>query len=202
MGSMSLPVLSAPRLVTGAVAACCALAAVGVLGVSGVLGVRHLDPGGVLDAHRVTAADGRIGEGEVLTVEDGDHPAVANLDEGLRAAVRSATDAAAEDGIALHLTSGWRSRAYQEQLLERAVERYGSEEEARRWVASPAASAHTSGDAVDVGPTDAAYWLSEHGPDHGLCQVYANEVWHYELLTTPGGTCPPLREDSSSAVPR
>ena len=196
MGAMSTPALSAPRLVTGTVAACCALAAVGVLG------VRALDPGGVLGAHRVTVADGRIEDGEVLGVDDDDHPAVANLDPDLRAAVRAAAAAASEDGIALHLTSGWRSRAYQEQLMERAVERYGSQEEARRWVASPAASAHTTGDAVDVGPTDAAYWLSEHGPDHGLCQVYANEIWHYELLTTPGGTCPPLRDDSSTAVGR
>jgi hypothetical protein len=38
-----------------------------------------------------------------------------------------------------------------------------------------------SGDAVDIGPSDAATWLSEHGAVYGLCQIYGNEPWHYEL---------------------
>jgi hypothetical protein len=38
-----------------------------------------------------------------------------------------------------------------------------------------------SGDAVDIGPSAAAAWLSEHGGAYGLCQVYGNEPWHYEL---------------------
>ena len=37
-----------------------------------------------------------------------------------------------------------------------------------------------SGDAVDLGPSGAA-WLSEHGAAYGLCQIYRNEPWHYEL---------------------
>jgi hypothetical protein len=36
-------------------------------------------------------------------------------------------------------------------------------------------------DAVDIGPSGAAAWLSEHGAAFGLCQVYGNEPWHYEL---------------------
>ena len=59
--------------------------------------------------------------------------------------------------------------------------RYGSEEEAARWVATAETSPHVSGDAVDVGPSDATAWLSEHGDEYGLCQVYGNEPWHYEL---------------------
>jgi zinc D-Ala-D-Ala carboxypeptidase len=38
-----------------------------------------------------------------------------------------------------------------------------------------------SGDAVDIGPSDATAWLSEHGAEYGLCQIYGNERWHYEL---------------------
>ena len=38
-----------------------------------------------------------------------------------------------------------------------------------------------SGDAVDIGPSDATAWLSEHGAEYGLCQIYRNEPWHYEL---------------------
>ena len=54
-------------------------------------------------------------------------------------------------------------------------------EEAARWVATPETSAHVSGDAVDIGPLDATAWLSEHGAGYGLCQIYGNEPWHYEL---------------------
>jgi D-alanyl-D-alanine carboxypeptidase len=38
-----------------------------------------------------------------------------------------------------------------------------------------------TGDAVDLGPGDAARWLSQHGRAYGLCQIYRNEPWHYEL---------------------
>jgi hypothetical protein len=38
-----------------------------------------------------------------------------------------------------------------------------------------------SGNAVDIGPSGAAAWLSEHGAAYGLCQIYGNEPWHYEL---------------------
>ena len=55
-----------------------------------------------------------------------------------------------------------------------------------------------SGDAVDIGPSDATAWLSAHGAEYGLCQIFANEIWHYELATTPGGECPEMWPDSSS----
>ena len=45
----------------------------------------------------------------------------------------------------------------------------------------PDTSPHVSGDAVDIGPSDATAWLSEHGAGYGLCQIYGNEPWHYEL---------------------
>ena len=80
-----------------------------------------------------------------------------------------------------HVDSGWRSPEYQEQLLREAVLKYGSEAEASRWVATPHTSAHVSGDAVDIGPSHATAWLSEHGATYGLCRIYGNEPWHYEL---------------------
>ena len=48
-------------------------------------------------------------------------------------------------------------------------------------MATPDTSAHVSGDAVDIGPSAAAAWLSEHGAAYGLCRIYGNEPWHYEL---------------------
>lgn len=106
---------------------------------------------------------------------------MANLDPDLLAALRQAATDAAYDGIELVVDSGWRSPEYQSRLLREAVAEYGSEEEAARWVATPDTSAHVSGDAVDVEPDEAAEWLSEHGAVYGLCQIYANEPWHYEL---------------------
>jgi D-alanyl-D-alanine carboxypeptidase len=64
-------------------------------------------------------------------------------------------------------------------------------------VNTPELSAHVTGDAVDIGPTDADSWLSQHGADYGLCQIYANEMWHFELATEPGGTCPAQLPDSA-----
>jgi LAS superfamily LD-carboxypeptidase LdcB len=114
-------------------------------------------------------------------VFDDTYPAVANLDRGLLAALRKAARDAGGDGVEVYVNSGWRSPAYQEQLLEEAVTKYGSRAEAARWVATPTTSPHVSGDAVDLGGADATRWLSEHGAGYGLCQIYRNEPWHYEL---------------------
>ena len=116
-----------------------------------------------------------------MTVFDDEYPGVANLDPDLLQALREAATDAADDGIEFYVNSGWRSPEYQNQLLREAVSEYGSEEEAARWVATADTSAHVSGDAVDIGPSDATAWLSEHGAEYGLCQIYRNEPWHYEL---------------------
>jgi zinc D-Ala-D-Ala carboxypeptidase len=123
-------------------------------------------------------AGGAVPDG--TTVFDDEVPGVAQLDSALLGALRQAATDAADDGVKFVVDSGWRSPAYQEQLLREAVSKYGSEAQAARWVATPTTSAHVSGDAVDIGPSDAAAWLSEHGAAYGLCQIYGNEPWHYE----------------------
>ena len=107
------------------------------------------------------------------------------------------TEKSASRGLSLSRSaSGWRSPQYQEQLLHGAVSEYGSEEEAARWVATAETSAHVSGDAVDIGPSDATAWLSEHGAAYGLCQIYSNEPWHFELLPEAiDHGCPPMYAD-------
>ncbi|WP_026163288.1 M15 family metallopeptidase [Kribbella catacumbae] len=116
-----------------------------------------------------------------VTVFDDRHPGVANLDTDLLKALREAATDASANGIKFYVNSGWRSPAYQTQLLRETVAKRGSEEEAARWVATPDKSAHVAGKAVDIGRSDATAWLSEHGAKYGLCQIYANEPWHYEL---------------------
>ena len=141
-------------------------------------------------------ADGAVPKG--TTVFDDEVPGVANLDPGLLGALRQAAKDAEDDGVEFFVNSGWRSPKYQEQLLREAVSRYGSEEEAARWVATPDTSAHVSGDAVDIAPADARVWLSQHGADYGLCQIYRNEPWHYELRQEAvEHGCPPMYPDPS-----
>jgi hypothetical protein len=48
------------------------------------------------------------------------------------------------------------------------------------------------GQAVDIGGAPADQWLVANGVRFGLCQIYANEVWHFELATDAAGNCPPL----------
>jgi len=124
-------------------------------------------------------ADGAVPDG--TTVFDDEIPGVANLDPALLSALRQAATDAADDGVEFFVDSGWRSPEYQQRLLHEAVSKYGSEKEADRWVATPNTSAHVLGDAVDIGPFDATAWLSEHGAEDGLCRIYSNEPWHYEL---------------------
>ena len=45
-------------------------------------------------------------------------------------------------------------------------------------------------------PVDATAWLSEHGAEYGLCQIYNNEPWHYELRPEAiDHVCPPMYAD-------
>lgn len=134
--------------------------------------------------------DGAIPDHEPISVTDTDHAALRNLDPDLLSAVQDAAAAAREDGIELKVTSGWRSKDYQGKLLRDAVMKYGSLDEALEFVKTPEESTHVTGDAIDIGPTDAADWVIRNGSDFGLCQTYANEMWHFELMTEPGGECP------------
>ena len=119
-------------------------------------------------------------------------PGVANLDPALRKAVQQAETAMKDDGITMQVTTGWRSKKYQQELLDKAIRKYGSRKKALKWVADPDESHHVTGHAVDIGPTDADDWLIRKGNRFGLCQTLSNEMWHFELVTSPGGKCPPM----------
>jgi D-alanyl-D-alanine carboxypeptidase len=147
-------------------------------------------------AMRLGEAEGVVPDGVTVTVFDDDLPAVANLDPDLLDALRQAATDAADVGVAFYVTSGWRSPEYQEQLLREAIAQYGSEEEAARWVATADTSLHVSGDAVDIGPAEAMSWLSQNGAGYGLCQIYENEPWHFELRPDASEDgCPPVYAD-------
>ena len=110
------------------------------------------------------------------------------------ALMRAAWVAQGGDPRRLRLLSGYRSSARQAVLFARAVEQYGSEAAARRWVAPPGSSAHQSGRAVDLDidggslsssrvdamrAAPAFKWLQANAAAFGFFP-YAAEPWHWE----------------------
>ncbi|MFE4462330.1 D-alanyl-D-alanine carboxypeptidase family protein, partial [Nocardia tengchongensis] len=92
---------------------------------------------------------------------------------------------------------GYRTPAEQEALWEDGLQTYGSPEAARRWVLPPSESTHVTGQAIDVGPREGAQWLEDNGSHWGLCRMYDNEWWHFELATAPDTACPLRLPDAS-----
>jgi LAS superfamily LD-carboxypeptidase LdcB len=152
---------------------------------------------GVLGAVAVGLSPHASADVQMLSPFDVANPAVGNLDPALLIAVQQATTAAAADGITMTITSGWRSPAFQQQLLDDAIATYGSLAAARQYVQTPERSRHVLGQAVDMGGVGADQWLIANGARFGLCEIYANELWHFELATDPSGVCPPLLPDAA-----
>jgi hypothetical protein len=129
-----------------------------------------------------------------------DEESIDGLSPTLKSRLTKAMAAAKRDGVTLEITSGRRSAAKQQRLLNEAIQKYGSYEAATRWVLPPKYSAHVQGKAVDIGPAAAMRWLDKNGWRYGICRRYDNEPWHFEALTRPGTKCPP-REPYSRPVP-
>lgn len=123
-------------------------------------------------------------------------PSVDRLDAELRDSVWRAAATARQDGYQLVLNSGWRSKGHQQRLRAEAVETYGNQQEADRFVATPRTSAHVRGKGVDIGPPEVAAWLDRQGAAFGLCRTFANETWHFERVAV-AGRCPRLLPDAS-----
>jgi hypothetical protein len=140
---------------------------------------------------------GWIADGQTLSPFDASNPALAQLDPALLQAIQDATRKAASEDIDIRITSGWRSKGFQQRLFDDAVTKFGSVDVARQFVASPEVSKHVLGQAVDVAPVNADQWLIRNGAQFGLCQIYANEIWHFELAVDEHGNCPPLKPNAA-----
>lgn len=181
--------------ILAAVASFMALAAPPLDGVRGSPGGAGANPPPLAEDFGQQYSDGGV-VSDRLSAFDESASAIANLSSPLLDALQQAAKDAAYYGIDVVVTSGWRSPQYQDELLKEAVAEYGSAEEAARWVATPETSAHVSGDAVDIGYAEASAWLSAYGAGYGLCQIYGNEPWHFELrpeAVTSG--CPDMYAD-------
>ena len=145
----------------------------------------------------VDTTGGSIPDGQTVSPFDDANPVVGLLDPLVRNAIQQAAKAASTEGVDVELTSGWRSKGFQRRLLDQAVATYGNADAASQFVASPDTSMHVLGKAVDVGPPAADAWMSGNGARFGLCQIYANEIWHFELAVDGHGNCPPLRPNAA-----
>ncbi|MFI6865421.1 M15 family metallopeptidase [Nocardia sp. NPDC050406] len=119
------------------------------------------------------------------------------LDPLLALAYDMAAAEAHAQGVPLSITSGYRTPGEQQAMWEDGIATYGSPDAARRWVLPPEESTHVSGQAIDVGPQAGAAWLEANGNRWGLCRIYDNEWWHFEIATLPGAPCPPRLPDAS-----
>lgn len=163
-----------------------------------LLALLRADPSGATGGTAgATSAGAVTPRSDTVVSVDAADPALAGVDTELARRITDAQAAAANDGVVLTITSAKRSAEEQQALVDAAITRHGSHEEASKWVLPPEASGHVQGLAVDVGPTEGALWLGEHGLDFGLCRVYANEMWHFEMLPADEPACAPMHEDSS-----
>jgi len=155
------------------------------------------DPALAIGPGAVDTVGGWLPEGVTLSPFDTTNPILSQLDPMLLRAVQEAARSAQTQGIELRVTSGWRSAGFQQRLFDEGVREYGSVEAAAEFVAPPGVSKHVTGQAIDIGPAEAARWLIAHGNRFGLCQIYANEIWHFELVADAQGNCPPLRPNAA-----
>ncbi len=80
--------------------------------------------------------------------------------------------AARRDGLALSITSAFRSDAEQARLFAANPN--------PKWVAPPGTSLHRYATELDLGPPAAYAWLKANARGFGFIHRYAWEPWHYE----------------------
>lgn len=96
----------------------------------------------------------------------------------------------AASGGRISITSGYRSPERQAQLWQAAVQRYGSPQAARKWVAPPGRSNHGRGIAADLAFADARAreWAHQNAARFGLHFPMGWEPWHIEPINSRGSS--------------
>jgi zinc D-Ala-D-Ala carboxypeptidase len=121
------------------------------------------------------------------------------LTPDVAASWQAMSQAASRDRVTLVLISGFRSVAYQRQIIERKLARGETLDQILRVNAAPGYSEHHTGRAVDIGTpgsppleeefenTEAFRWLQLHAPQFGFSLTYPRfnlhrivyEPWHW-----------------------
>ncbi|MCI7767006.1 MAG: D-alanyl-D-alanine carboxypeptidase family protein [Oscillospiraceae bacterium] len=139
-----------------------------------------------------------------ILIANKSYPLPADYNPGVNADAQAAFDrmqsAAAEEGLNIYISSGFRSYDYQAGLYERYVERSGKAE-ADRYSARPGYSEHQTGLAFDLNSIDITFadtdeyeWVKEHCAEYGFIIRYPEgkesvtgymyEPWHIRYLGT------------------
>jgi len=106
-----------------------------------------------------------------------------NFNDDMGSALARFLEDAQSAGHNIQINSGYRSTDRQAELFANAVERYGSEAAARRWVAPPGRSQHNHGNAADLsyGNEAAQAWAHANAARYGLNFRMEWEPWHIEF---------------------
>lgn len=126
---------------------------------------------------------------------------LSGLDRSFVDSLAKMYEAAPEDiRQGLLISSAYRSPQVQAEIYNAAVQKYGSEQEARRWAAPPGRSNHNRGLAVDFryGNPAAQHWAHANAGNYGLGFPLSNENWHLEPAGIRGGAPAP----TAPAVPQ
>lgn len=130
------------------------------------------------------------------------------LDPNFATGVYGLTQAAHAAGIPLQITSAYRSPELQAQLYASALERYGSPQAARRWVAPPGRSQHNYGTAVDFAlngsllrdaDSPAAQFIRNNAEQYGLSVPMDWEPWQVEPVGSRDGSRPQATVNTRNA---
>jgi zinc D-Ala-D-Ala carboxypeptidase len=114
------------------------------------------------------------------------------LRDDVLAAFQQLKTEAQRQNIVMCLQDGKRSSRQQQAQFDDYVKRYGSLEQARKYVLPPEQSMHVQGIAIDVQPMSASTWLERSAGAYGWCRRYENEPWHFEYDPQYRGGCPAM----------
>jgi hypothetical protein len=133
------------------------------------------------------AAEAELGPSAELAFASGggyDGPLETRQGERMRPDVALAFDrmeaAARADGLALVITSGYRSDAEQAVLWARNPD--------PKMVARPGTSLHRNATELDLGPPAAYAWLAANAPRFHFIKRYSWEPWHFGYVLNPQST--------------
>ncbi len=126
-----------------------------------------------------------------------DGPLAYRMGKAMRPDVAAAFDrmaaAARRDGLALSITSAFRSDAEQARLFAANPN--------PKWVAPPGTSLHRYATELDLGPPAAYAWLAANARGFGFIHRYAWEPWHYGFGANPRDREHPAQYERGSWEP-